>query len=114
MQMKANRSDSALAHPAADPRLWPLDPAVVFLNHGSFGSCPTAVLEFQHAIRQRLERQPVQFLVRELESLLDEARGTLARFVGAEAADLVFVPNATAGVNTVLRSLRFEAATNCS
>jgi len=109
MQMKANRSDSALAHPAADPRLWPLDPAVVFLNHGSFGSCPTAVLEFQHAIRQRLERQPVQFLVRELESLLDEARGTLARFVGAEAADLVFVPNATAGVNTVLRSLRFEA-----
>ena len=97
-----------MARPAAEPRLWPLDPAVVFLNHGSFGSCPLAVLEFQRSLRDRLERQPVQFLVRELEPLLDEARAALARFVGAEAEDLVFVPNATAGVNTVLRSLRFE------
>ena len=46
----------------------------------------------------------MQFFVRELEGLLDEAREALARFVGANPADLVFVPNATAGVNTVLRS----------
>jgi len=46
--------------------------------------------------------------VRDLESLLDEARRALAEFLGAEADDLVFVPNATAGVNTVLRSLRFK------
>lgn len=94
--------------PACDPKLWPLDAGVVFLNHGSFGSCPHAVLEFQRDIRSRLERQPVQFLVRELEPLLDQARGALAAFVGAVADDLVFVPNATAGVNTVLRSLRFQ------
>jgi isopenicillin-N epimerase len=87
--------------------LWPLDPKIVFLNHGSFGSCPLPVLEFQRALRDRLERQPIQFLVRDLEPLLDEARAALARFVGARPEDLVFVPNATSGVNTVVRSLDF-------
>lgn len=83
---------------------WPLDPAVTFLNHGSFGSTPRPVLACQRAWQDRLERQPVQFLWRELEPLLDAARATLAEFVGAQADDLVFVPNATAGVNTILRS----------
>ncbi len=90
-------------------KYWPLDPKVLFLNHGSFGSCPLPVLEFQGALRRRLERQPVQFLVRDLEPLLDQARAALAQFTGARPDDLVFVPNATSGVNTVLRSLVFDA-----
>lgn len=94
--------------PAVDPELWPLDPAVTFLNHGSFGSCPHVVLAHQQALRERMERQPVQFFVRDLEPLLDEARAGLAAFVGAQAEDLVFVPNATTGVNSVLRSLSFQ------
>jgi isopenicillin-N epimerase len=86
-------------------KFWPLDPKIVFLNHGSFGSCPLPVLEFQRALRDRMERQPIQFLVRELEPLLDQARGALAEFTGARPENLVFVPNATSGVNTILRSL---------
>jgi isopenicillin-N epimerase len=85
--------------------LWTLDPEVTFLNHGSFGACPRAVLEAQQELRDRLEREPVRFLWRELERRLDEARGALGAFVGAEPDDLVFVPNATTGVNTVLRWL---------
>jgi isopenicillin-N epimerase len=88
---------------------WPLDPKITFLNHGSFGSCPRGVLEFQQGLRDRLERQPVQFLVRDLEILLDEARTALAGFVSAQAEDLVFTANATTSVNTILRSLSFAA-----
>ena len=87
-------------------RHWTLDPRIAFLNHGSFGACPRHVLEVQQQLRARIEREPVLFLSRELEPLLDEARGALARFVGADPDDLALVPNATAGVNTVVRSLR--------
>ncbi len=86
---------------------WALDPAITFLNHGSFGSCPTKVLEEQQRLRARLEAEPVRFMLRELPGLLDEARAAVARFVGADPDDLAFVPNATTGVNAVLRSLSF-------
>jgi isopenicillin-N epimerase len=87
---------------------WQLDPEVVFINHGAFGACPTAVLESQQAFRQQLEREPLRFIMREYEPLLDRARTALAGFVGADPTDLVFVSNATTGVNSVLRSLSFN------
>ncbi|MEH1956228.1 aminotransferase class V-fold PLP-dependent enzyme [Nostoc sp.] len=88
--------------------LWSLDSAVTFLNHGSFGACPKQVLEFQQRLRSHLEQEPVRFFGREWEPLLDNARSKLAAFVGADVQDLVFVPNATTGVNSVLRSLTFS------
>ncbi len=94
--------------PAASPTLWALDPQITHLNHGAFGACPRAILDFQRDIRLRLESEPTRFLVRELEPLLDAARTELARFVGAPMENLVMVQNATVGVNAVLRSLRFE------
>jgi isopenicillin-N epimerase len=91
--------------PAAIRRRYLLDPAVLYLNHGSFGACPAEVLEVQSEFRLRLEREPVRFFVRECEALLDEARDALAGLVGADPAELAFVASATHGVNAVLRSL---------
>ena len=87
---------------------WNLSPDVVFLNHGSFGACPRVVLETQDRWRAEMERQPVEFFARRMEGLLDQAREPLAAFIGVASDDLAFVPNTTAGINAVLRSLGFE------
>ncbi|MEO7663971.1 MAG: aminotransferase class V-fold PLP-dependent enzyme [Candidatus Limnocylindrales bacterium] len=84
---------------------WRLDPEVTYLNHGSFGACPVPVLEAQRALMDELERGPIQFLWRTFEARLDAAREAVAVFLGADPEGLVFVPNATTGVSTVLRSL---------
>lgn len=78
------------------------------LNHGSFGACPRAVLDRQRGLRRQMEARPVQFLARQMPELLDASRQRLAELVAADPLDLVFVPNATAGVNSVLRSLVFR------
>jgi isopenicillin-N epimerase len=100
-----------LARPAPSEfrRFWGLDPTVVFLNHGAFGACPIPVLEYQHRLRLEMEAEPLQFLHRRYEERLDPARAEVARFVGAKQEDLVFVGNATSGINAVVRSLRFRS-----
>jgi isopenicillin-N epimerase len=85
--------------------LFLLRPDVVFLNHGSFGACPRLVFEVYQARQLELERQPVEFLGRRFERLMREARAALGAFVGAHADDLVYVVNATTGLNAVARSL---------
>ena len=87
---------------------WCLDPEITFLNHGSFGACPRTVLDYQTQIRHRIEAQPVQFFLRDIYDLIDSARVRAAHFVDGCPEQLVFVRNATEGVNSVLRSLRFE------
>ena len=82
-----------------------LDPSLAFLNHGSFGACPRAVLARQLELRARMEHNPMQFFVRDLEGLLDEARSAVAPWMGGAPEDLVFVPNATTAVNAIVRSL---------
>jgi isopenicillin-N epimerase len=97
-----------LPAPSALAKHWSLDPAVVFLNHGSFGACPSAILELQTELRARMEAEPVRFLQRELEVLLDASRARLAQGLGTAAENLAFVTNATTGVNAVVRSLAFQ------
>jgi len=87
------------------PADWPLDPEVIYLNHGAFGSCPRPVQENADALRRRFERAPMQFVLRDAESLIDQARVAAASLMGADGEDLVFVQNASTAVSTVLASL---------
>ncbi len=85
-----------------------LDPDLVYLNHGGYGACPVPVFEAYQGFQRELERNPSEFLGRRFHELTGGARAVLAAFVGARADDLVFVPNATAGLNAVIRSLQLE------
>jgi isopenicillin-N epimerase len=85
-----------------------LDPDVIFLNHGSYGATPKPVFEAYQKWQRRLEQQPVLFLGRELPHLLRESRAALGNYLNAEADDLVYIPNATHGVNIAARSLRLQ------
>lgn len=83
---------------------WLLEEGMDFLNHGSFGAAPREVLAAQSAWRERLERQPVRFMIEELPGELRAVADELGEFLGAEGNDLVFQDNATSAVNAVLHS----------
>ena len=87
-------------------RHWGLNPAITFLNHGSFGACPRPVLDVQQAWRDQLEAEPVRFLGRELNGRLATVREALGDFVAFDGCHL---RGNSGGANAVIRSLRFEA-----
>jgi isopenicillin-N epimerase len=90
--------------------LFLLDPAIVYLNHGSFGACPRPVFERYQQWQLELEREPVEFLARERRfgELLETARLRVAAYLGADPDNLVFAPNATTGLNDAIRSLELR------
>jgi isopenicillin-N epimerase len=101
-----NQDASRAAPLAVAGRHFLLRPDITFLNHGSFGACLAPVFETYQRWQRELEAGPVEFLGRRIRSLLEEAREPLAAYLGVGRDDLVFVPNATHGVNIVARSLQ--------
>ena len=100
-------------------REFPLDPDATYLNHGTVGVTPRRILDVQRRLMDEIERHPSRFLLRELTEItfggapsavprMRQAADEVARAVGARGDDLVFVDNATTGVNAVLQSWPFE------
>jgi isopenicillin-N epimerase len=87
---------------------WLIDPDHAYLNHGGFGALPLPVAEAAAAIRAEVEANPTDLLMRRWPAQVDAVRERVASFLGASAANLVFVPNATAGTATVLGSLDWQ------
>ena len=87
---------------------WNLRPGTTYLNHGSFGPPPRAVREARRVWIDRLDEQPMDFFVRQYEGHFDTAREKLADFVGCQRDDLIFVENATAGMNVVAQSVSLQ------
>lgn len=78
------------------------------LNHGSFGAFPRCIQDRQNELQSLAAERPDTFTVTDLPNLIDESREAVAPLLGAPVNDVVFVPNATTGINTVLRNLKWE------
>lgn len=83
---------------------WSLRPGTIYLNHGSFGPPPVCVQEARHKWQHRLDSNPMDFLVRELEHELQTVCQTLGSFVGTNGENLILVDNATYAMNVVANS----------
>ncbi|MCE2470759.1 MAG: aminotransferase class V-fold PLP-dependent enzyme [Anaerolineae bacterium] len=81
---------------------------IIFFNHGSFGACPRPVFQRYQAWQLELERQPVEFLLRRRQELMASARAQIADYFNVPAGQVVFVANATTGLNIALRSLQLR------
>ena len=97
MSMQVTRSD------------WTLTSEVTYLNHGSFGPSPKLVQTAREAWSRRLESQPMDFYIGQMEPALDAAATQLGRFINADPRDLVFVDNATVAMNAVAASIELNA-----
>lgn len=87
------------------PEIWPLEVGLDFLNHGSYGVCPTPILQAQSDHRRTMESEPVRWFLGRAEKLLDGARDSVAELIGCQPRDLGWTPNATIALTTVLFSL---------
>jgi kynureninase len=97
-------SDNTLGHAMRDAHFG-LDPSWTFINHGAFGAACSVGTAAATAWRQHAERQPLQFIDRELFAHLVESQRVVAEWIGASPAETVLMPNATSGLNAVIASV---------
>jgi isopenicillin-N epimerase len=101
-------TEPSATEPSPCRSLWNLPDDVAYLNHGSFGPSPIVVQESYERWTRQLEQQPMNFFLREMEPALEESLAVLADFVGTSRGNLVFVDNATFGMNIVAASTRLD------
>tara|TARA_B100000029_G_scaffold343318_1_gene335725 strand:+ start:903 stop:2072 length:1170 start_codon:yes stop_codon:yes gene_type:complete len=86
-------------------KLFMLDSSITYLNHGSFGACPEPIFENLIEWQKKLEFEPVKHLAYDIFSLLEQSRESLSGYVGCNMNDIVFSPNPSTALNTVIKSL---------
>ena len=82
-------------------REWAIRPDTLYLNHGSFGPPPRPVRYARRTWIDALDEQPMDFYLRCIEPAMHRAREITSSFVGTATDNLVFVENATFGMNVV-------------
>eukprot|EP01083_Nonionella_stella_P189737 702317_1 len=83
-----------------------LDPNLINLNFGSFGSVPVEVQQYQSKCRELLHRSPDKWFRFQILNRLSAVRHRISQYIGInDPTDLVFIPNVSYGCNIILRSL---------
>ena len=90
-------------------QLFMLDPSITYLNHGSFGACPRPIFNNLIKWQKKLEYEPVKHLAYDIFPLLEESRKSLSDFIGCQMDDIIFSPNPSTALNTVIKSLKLKS-----
>ncbi|KAK6195862.1 hypothetical protein SNE40_001202 [Patella caerulea] len=81
----------------------------VHLNNGSYGTVPRRVFDRRIKYCLELESHPDNWFRNNLRKYWLESKEAICKFVNVKDTDcLVFVPNATTGINSILKSLSYE------
>ena len=87
-----------------------LNPAITFLNFGSFGATPKPIFENYQHWQRVLEAEPVQFIAFDGFNYLAESRAALAKYIGcADQDDLVYVTNPSFAINLIAKNFPLKA-----
>jgi len=83
---------------------------IIFLNHGSFGACPKPVFNEYQQWQSLIENQPVQYFSEDIYNYLRKSREDLSNFISCDEDDIIFIPNPTTAINSIIRSLKFNTS----
>ncbi|KAH9846762.1 PLP-dependent transferase [Lenzites betulinus] len=86
----------------------PLDDDYINLNAGSWGMLPLPVLFAATRLGYEIERNPDKIYRQVFYPLIVKARESIAKIIGADTDEVVFAPNATHAINTVLRNFEWR------
>ncbi|OWB85329.1 carbon-sulfur lyase activity protein [[Candida] boidinii] len=87
---------------------FPLDKKITPVNHGSFGLPSKPVLEAYDKVFKEDISYPDRFFNKYMAVEIENALKDISTVVNVDHENLAFVPNASLGVNTVLRSYPFR------
>tara|TARA_A100001015_G_scaffold302695_1_gene391214 strand:+ start:5492 stop:6631 length:1140 start_codon:yes stop_codon:yes gene_type:complete len=81
-----------------------LDPKIIHLNHGSFGATPKPIFNSLVNWQKKLELNPSKHIYDTFD-FLKESRSSLASYINCDKDDVVFTPNPSTALNTIIKSL---------
>ena len=85
-----------------------LDKSITYLNHGSYGACPKPIFDNLIMRQKQLENEPVKHLAYDIYPLLEKSRESLGNYIGCHKDDVIFSPNPSTALNTVIRNLKLK------
>ena len=88
--------------------LFLLDQKLIHLNHGSFGACPKPIFDSLISWQKKLELNPVKHLAFDIFKYLENSRYELSKYINCNKEDIVFFPNPSTALNTVIKSLELK------
>ena len=95
--------------PSQLKKLFQINSKITFLNHGSYGACPKPVFDNYQQWQNKIEKNPVQFMTKDVYENLEISRQELGLFINCDKDDIVYFPNPTHAVASIIENIDIKA-----